>query len=106
MGKKTKTTRTKAQLKGIVVEISCGEVFRALGGYLENEIDAGLRRRMQEHFKHCTHCRALVDGANNVIQLVGDGRAFDVPAGFSSRLYRKLEERLAAKKRGDTASRR
>ena len=74
-------------------------MFRALGGYLEDDIDAGLLRRMQEHFKHCNHCRALLDGTNNVIQLVGDGRAFDVPAGYSSRLYRKLEERLAQMKK-------
>jgi hypothetical protein len=92
MGKK-KAAGTKRN--GTIVEISCGEVFRALGGYLENDIDADLRRRMQEHFKHCNHCRALLDGTNNVIQLVGDGRAFDVPAGFSSRLDRKLEAHLA-----------
>jgi hypothetical protein len=94
---KKKTARTKQH--GTIVEISCGEVFRALGGYLENDIDAGLRRRMQEHFRQCNHCRALLDGTNNIIQLVGDGRAFDVPAGFSSRLYRKLEERLASTKK-------
>jgi hypothetical protein len=99
VGIENKTTSKKMRAAAIVVEISCGEVFQALGGYLENEIDADLRRRMQEHFKHCIHCRALVDGTNNVIQLVGDGRAFDVPAGFSWRLYRKLEERLAAGKR-------
>lgn len=87
--------RTAATEKGAtIVEISCGEVLRALGGYLENDIDPLLRQRMQEHFQRCNHCRALLDGVNNVIQLVGDGRAFDVPAGFSSRLYRKLEESL------------
>jgi len=99
----TRKTRTKKAAcpphAGIVVEISCDEVLRALGGYLENDIDADLRRRMQEHFKQCNHCRALLDGANNVIQLVGDGRAFDVPAGFSSRLYRKLQEHLAQPRR-------
>jgi predicted anti-sigma-YlaC factor YlaD len=94
---KKKTAATEQN--GTIVEISCREVFRALGGYLENDIDAGLRRRMQEHFKNCNHCRALLDGSNNVIQLVGDGRAFDVPAGFSSRLYRKVEERLARTKK-------
>jgi hypothetical protein len=97
MAGKKKTTGTKRN--GIIVEISCGEVVRALGGYLENDIDADLRRRMREHFKRCNHCRALLDGTNNVIQLMGDGRAFEVPAGFSSRLYRKLEQRLAQVKR-------
>jgi hypothetical protein len=100
MTEKKRTAETKRNRT--IVEISCGDVFRALGGYLENDIDPDLRRRMQEHFKHCNHCRALLDGANNVIQLVGDGRAFDVPAGFSSRLYRKLEASLAqTKKRGN-----
>ncbi len=104
MGKKEKSASERSQADGFVLEISCDEVLRALGGYLENDIEASLRRRMQEHFKHCNHCRALLDGSNNVIQLVGDGRAFDVPAGFSARLYRKLEERLAAKQRGNPES--
>jgi putative zinc finger protein len=98
MENKTKPESSKERSERIIIEISCSEVWTALGGYLENEIDADLRRRMQEHFKHCMHCRALVDGANNVIQLVGDGRAFDVPAGFSSRLYRKLEAHPGAAK--------
>lgn len=99
MGKKTTTTSTKPQTKEIVIEISCREVWRAIGAYVDHDIDAGLRRRMEEHFKQCSHCRAILDGAKNVIQLVGDGHAFDVPAGFSSRLYRKLEERLGTNKK-------
>jgi uncharacterized C2H2 Zn-finger protein len=95
---KNKNPNEPMQGETFLVEISCGEVFHALGGYLENDLDSALRRRMQEHFKKCNHCRALLDGSNNVIQLVGDGHAFDVPAGFGSRLYRKLEEHLAAKK--------
>jgi predicted anti-sigma-YlaC factor YlaD len=102
MTRKTRKNQTGCpghQETGISVEISCEEVWRALGGYLESDIDADLRRRMQEHFKQCNHCRAVLDGANNLIQLVGDGRAFDVPTGFSSRLYRKLEEHLAQSRR-------
>jgi hypothetical protein len=100
MGEKINAMHTKPPAEGMVVEISCREVWKAIGGYVDNDIDAGLRRRMEEHFKQCSHCRAILDGTNNVIQLVGDGQAFDVPAGFSSRLYRKLEERLGANKKG------
>lgn len=98
MDDKNKNPDKMNQGEGIVVEISCREVFRALGGYLENDVDSALRLRMQEHFKKCNHCRALLDGSNNVIQLIGDDRAFDVPAGFGSRMYRKLDQHLAAKK--------
>lgn len=99
MDEKTVNSAEQAQ-GGTVVDISCEEVFRALGGYLENDIDTTLRLRMQEHFKKCGHCRALLDGSNNVIRLIGDGQAFPVPAGFGSRLYRKLEEHLGSKKSG------
>jgi hypothetical protein len=95
---RAKVEKRERRRETFVVEISCDEVWRALGDYLENEIDPDLRLRMQEHFKHCLHCRALFDGASNIIQLVGDGRAFDVPEGFGSRLYRKLEKHFGASK--------
>jgi hypothetical protein len=50
---------------------------------------------MEEHFKGCKHCTAVLDGTRNVVQLVGDATAFEVPAGFSNRLYRKLNRRLS-----------
>jgi anti-sigma factor RsiW len=79
----------------MVVEISCEEVWREISNYLEGEISAEMRARMEEHFKGCKHCTAVLDGIRNVVQLVGDATAFEVTAGFSNRLYRKLNRRLS-----------
>jgi hypothetical protein len=49
---------------------------------------------MREHFKGCKHCTAVLDGTRNVVQLVGDAKSFALPAGFSDRLYLKLNRRL------------
>jgi predicted anti-sigma-YlaC factor YlaD len=78
----------------MVVEITCEEVWREISNYLDGEISGEMRVRMEEHFKGCKHCTAVLDGTRNVVQLVGDARAFEVPAGFSNRLYRKLNRRL------------
>jgi predicted anti-sigma-YlaC factor YlaD len=78
----------------MVVEITCEEVWREISNYLEGVISGEMRVRMEEHFKGCKHCTAVLDGTRNVVQLVGDARAFEVPAGFSNRLYRKLNRRL------------
>ena len=78
----------------MVVEISCEEVWREISNYLEDEISGDLRTRMEEHFKGCKHCTAVLDGTRNVVQLVGDARAFELPAGFSNRRYLKLNGRL------------
>jgi anti-sigma factor RsiW len=74
------------------IEISCIEVWREISNYLDNEISAELRERMEAHFKGCAHCTAVLDGTRNVVKLVGDGKAFQIPDGFSKRLYRKVQK--------------
>ena len=73
------------------IEISCVEVWREISNYLDEEISLGMRERMEAHFKACAHCTAILDGTRNVVELVGDGRVFQVPDGFSKRLYKKLQ---------------
>ena len=77
-----------------VIEISCVEVWREISNYIDDTLDPELRWRMEEHFKGCEHCSAVLDGTRNVIRLVGDGRAFDLPAGFSDRLKKRLEKEI------------
>lgn len=77
-----------------VIEISCMEVWREISNYIDDTLDPELRRRMEEHFKGCEHCSAVLDGTRNVIRLVGDGRTFDLPDGFSERLKKRLEEKI------------
>lgn len=74
-----------------IIEISCHQVWREISNYVEGEIDPELRLRMEEHFKACEHCAAVLDGTRNVLRLIGDGRAFELPTGFSDRLKKRLE---------------
>jgi uncharacterized C2H2 Zn-finger protein len=82
----------------MVVEISCEEVWREISDYLEGDTTTELRDRMEEHFKRCKHCTAVLDGTRNVVRLVGDATAFELPAGFSDRLYKKLNRKLAVRR--------
>jgi hypothetical protein len=81
-----------------IIEIECAEVWRQISNYLEDEVGSGLRAIMSSHFKDCAHCSAVLDGTRNVVKLVGDGRAFEVPAGASQRFYKKLNDHLAARR--------
>ena len=75
-----------------IIEISCIEVWREISNYLDDDISPELRERMEAHFKVCAHCSAVLDGTRNVVQLIGDGRVFEMPEGFSKRLYRKIQK--------------
>ena len=79
--------------------VSCEEVWREISNYLEGEIHPNLRAAMEEHFRGCKHCTAVLDGTRNVIQLYADERMFEVPLGFSLRLQRRLEENMSGRRR-------
>jgi anti-sigma factor RsiW len=80
------------------IEIDCVEVWRQISDYLDDELDSGLRASMSSHFKDCAHCSAILDGTRNVVKLVGDGRAFEIPAKASERFYKKLNDHLAGRR--------
>jgi hypothetical protein len=60
------------------VKISCHEVWREISNYLEDEVSAGLRTRMDQHFRGCKRCTAVLVGTRNVVCLVGDAAVFDL----------------------------
>lgn len=72
--------------------VNCEHVWREVSNYLDGEVDPELRAAMEVHFKECKHCTAVLDGARNVVQLYGDDRMFELPAGFSHRLQRRLAQ--------------
>ena len=76
-----------------VIEISCIEVWREVSNFVDGDVDAALRARMEAHFKGCAHCTAILDGMKNVVKLVGDGVEYEMPAGFSSRLQNKIKNK-------------
>jgi hypothetical protein len=76
-----------------VIEISCFEVWREISNFIDFEVDAEMRTRMEAHFRNCAHCKAVLDGTRNVVKLVGDGVEFQMPAGFSSRLQERIRKR-------------
>jgi anti-sigma factor (TIGR02949 family) len=74
-----------------VIEISCLEVWKEISNFIDNEVSPEMRARMEAHFKGCAHCKAILDGTRNVVKLVGDGVEYQVPEGFSQRLYTKIK---------------
>ena len=76
------------------LEIDCREVLREISNYLEKDVPDGLRERLEAHFQECNHCRAVLDGTGNLLRLVGDGRAFNLPSGFGKRLQQRVAPAL------------
>ena len=77
-----------------IVEISCEDVLRELVNYTEGDLTPDLLARIERHLKNCAHCTAVYDGTRNVVRLLGDQAAFELPEGFSQRLREKFVSQL------------
>jgi hypothetical protein len=77
--------------------MSCEEVWREISNYVDVDVDVGLRCSMDEHFSACGRCASVLAGTRNVVQLYGDERMLEVPAGFSRRLEKRLATDAAVK---------
>src|SRR5438034_9055870 len=86
-------------MPGKPIEIDCEEVSRQISNYIDDELAPDLRAIMASHFKDCAHCSAVLEGTRNVVKLVGDGRAFEIPATTSKNLYGKLKTYQAERPR-------
>lgn len=80
--------------------VQCEQVWHEISNYLEGDAGAALRAAMDEHFHTCERCRSVLAGTRNVIQLYGDERMIDVPAGFSQRLEKRLAQNMRVSARG------
>jgi hypothetical protein len=76
--------------------VNCEHVWREVSNYLDGEVDPELRAAMEAHFKGCKHCTAVLEGTRNIVQLYGDDRMFELPAGFSQRLQRRLAQQSSS----------
>jgi hypothetical protein len=85
---------------GQAMGVNCEQVWPQISNYLEGEVDADLRTTLEEHFRGCKHCTAVLEGTRNVIELYGDERAMEIPLGFSQRMHRRLEAQIPQRRGG------
>lgn len=78
------------------MRIDCKHVWGHISAYIDGDVDAALRAEIDQHLETCEICSAVLDSTHNVVVLVADGRVFELPGGFSSRLHERLDKELAA----------
>lgn len=80
-----------------LVEIDCHEVWKEITNYLEGDLTPQMRERVDRHIKECRHCKAVYDGSQNVVRLLGGNDVLELPTGFSQRLYDRLSAELTSR---------
>lgn len=74
--------------------INCKDCLHELSNYLEGQLDAGLKKSLEEHLVFCHNCKVVVDSTRTTIELYCDGELFQLPGDVRDRLHAALRLRL------------
>lgn len=76
------------------MRIDCKHVWQYISAYIEGDVDAALRAEIDRHLETCEVCSAFLDSTRNVVVLLADDRAFELPLGYSRRLHDRIDREL------------
>lgn len=71
--------------------MNCQEVLDGLSDYLEEDVAAELRSRIESHLNGCRHCHLEVDTLRTTIQLYRADDPVGTPIQLSERLRAALQ---------------
>jgi anti-sigma factor RsiW len=77
--------------------LNCKHVWGQISNYIEGDVAPELREAIEKHLAHCRHCAAVLDSTRNILVLIADDRAFEIPVGYSDRLHARLREKIASR---------
>ncbi|MBI1940218.1 MAG: zf-HC2 domain-containing protein, partial [Acidobacteria bacterium] len=77
--------------------LGCKDVIKLISAYLDGEIDAETKRRIEDHLKGCRRCKVVFDSTRRTIELYCDGKPLPLPADVRERLHEALRRRWREK---------
>jgi anti-sigma factor RsiW len=70
-----------------------------LSEYLDENVDAQLRAKLERHISECPNCWVIADTTRKTIKIYKGMDPYPIPAEVESRLMRALEKKMADKNR-------
>lgn len=84
--------------------LTCKEFLSELSDYLDENVDAEIRAKLEQHIMECPNCWVVCDTTKKTIRVYKGMEPHPIPAEIESRLMAAVEKKIAAKQA--TASRR
>ena len=74
--------------------LTCKQFLQELNQYLDEDIDAELRRKLEAHVNNCPNCFVIFDTTKRTIQVYKGMEPQVIPNDVHSRLMSALEKRI------------
>ena len=79
--------------------LTCKDFLAELSDYLDEQIDAELRAKLERHITECPNCWVIADTTRKTIRIYKGMEPYPIPSEVESRLMTALEKKMAAKQR-------
>ena len=80
--------------------LTCKDFLHELSDYLDENLDAELRVKLEKHITECPNCWVIADTTRKTIQIYKGMEPYKVPTDVESRLMKALEKKMAAQGKG------
>jgi anti-sigma factor RsiW len=77
--------------------LTCKQFLQELNDYLDPNVDAALKHRLEAHVSECPNCFVIVDTTKKTLQVYKGMEPQAIPEDVKSRLWRALERKIAAR---------
>jgi anti-sigma factor RsiW len=69
-----------------------------LNDYLDPNVDAEMKRRLESHVTECPNCFVIVDTTQRTLQIYKGMEPQNIPEDVKTRLLKALDRKMAARK--------
>lgn len=74
--------------------VSCSDFLAELGAYLDGDVNADLRRALEQHLAHCVTCQVLADSTAKTIKIVTESGEFDLSEDLPVQVVNRIMDRV------------
>ncbi len=74
--------------------LNCSDFLADLGAYLEGEVSAYVRLKLERHLAHCATCQVIADSTAKTLKIVTESGEFDLSEELPESTVNRIMNRV------------
>lgn len=91
-GNRSRLTTLDAILR--LLMLNCSDFLADLGSYLEGEVSADVRLKLERHLAHCATCQVIADSTAKTLRVITESGEFDLSEELPESTVNRIMNRV------------
>ncbi len=79
--------------------LTCKDFLRELSEFLDENLDAEVRAKLERHITECPNCWVIADTTRKTVKIYKGMDPYPVPKDVEERLMQAIERKIASKQK-------